>query len=140
MNLSEETKYIKQTPKLKLYQIIIACVILIGIIFASYFIGFLKNYDDTYVYNLFQNRKSEFEDLTQAKELYDEHLSSKETLNKDISSIQEQLDIITDFEKKQNDFNKEIEALSKQANNMSEQKKQKEKTLKDIEDEISLNE
>lgn len=142
MNTQEEIKTTKveHNTKFKLYQIIIACVILAGLILTSYFIGNSKTYDDTYVYNMFQNKKDSFENLTQTQEMYDNHLSEKETLNNDVSSLQEQLNAITDFEKKQDVLNKEIEDLSNQANSLSEQKKQKEKTLKDIENEISLNE
>lgn len=129
----------KHNFNLKLYQFIIIFMVLISIVFISYFYGTSKSYDDTYISEIFQNRKENFEDLTNIENLCDKHKTEIESLNNDISDIQNQINIITNYEENQTVCDEEIQNLVNQLNDLTSQKYQKEKTLKDIEYSISQN-
>ena len=125
-------------PKVKIYHIAIIYIVLIAAIPVFYLCGTAKKYDDSYITKTFQSKMSDFDTLTKQQAMYKEHKSTQKSLNSEITEIQNKIDTITAFEEKQDTYNSEIQDLSNQVNNLSSQKTQKEKTLNDIEYELSL--
>lgn len=123
--------------KIKVYHITIICIVLVAVISGAYFCGTFKQYTNKSVSATFKKCKSKFEDLTTINEEYKNHQTEKDNINFKISDTQKQLGVIEDFEKKQNDYTLEIQNLSQQVNDLASQKAQKEKTLNDIEYELS---
>lgn len=123
--------------KIKVYHIAIICIILVSVVFGSYICGTFKQYTNTSVSTTFKKNEDKFEELTALTKDYETHKKEKDALDTKISAIKKQLDTIKDFENKQNDYTSEIQNLTTQINNLTSQKTQKEKTLNDIEYELS---
>lgn len=123
--------------KMKVYHAAIIYISLIVIVFISYLCGTAKKYDNTYITKTFQIKKTNFEALTKQQNIYDEHKSTQESLNSEITNLQKQIDAITDFEEKQDSYNSELQNLSDQLNDLMSQKTQKKNQLNEIEYEIS---
>lgn len=122
---------------MKLYKIIIIYAACAALVVVSYVLGYSKKYDNSYIAESFKKNKNQFEELTNTQTIYNEQSSKKESLSSEVDNIQKQLNTIMDFEAKQDSYQSELQKLSDDMDNLSSQKNAKEKTLNDIEYDLS---
>lgn len=135
-NISREGKIMNSTQaKIKAGIIyIIAAAICFTVVS---FLGYAKHYDDTYVSSIFEKRKKQIPELTEAQSTFNKRTEEKSALNAEVSDIKKTVDSVLEFEKNQETYTSELQELYNQIEILSAQKVEKEQTLNDIEYELS---
>lgn len=138
VNIQEQTPAAsRRLPRVKAYIIVIVYAALAAAVAAAYICGASRDYDSARIEEAVNEKKSSYDELTEAEMLYKDYTAQIETLNAEIADIQAQIDTVADFESKQESYSSEIQGLSDQVSSLTAQKSEKEQTLTDIENELS---